>query len=42
MSQDHYQELLNRCAEIGPLPTIVVHPCEANALRGALEATQAG
>ena len=42
MSLDHYQALLNRCAEIGPLPTIVVHPCEANALRGALEATQAG
>ena len=42
MSQDHYRDLLQRCAGLAAVPTIVVHPCEAGALRGALEAAEAG
>ena len=41
MSQDHYRDLLQRCAGLAAVPTIVVHPCEAGALRGALEAAEA-
>ncbi|MFN9529681.1 MAG: phosphate acetyltransferase [Pseudomonadaceae bacterium] len=42
MSQDHYAGLLQRCAALAPLPTAVVHPCEAGALQGALEAARLG
>jgi phosphate acetyltransferase len=42
MSKDHYVELLQRCANLPPLPTAVVHPCEAGALQGALEAARQG
>lgn len=42
MTQDHYQGLLQRSAALGPVPTVVVHPCEATALQGALEAAGAG
>jgi phosphotransacetylase len=35
-----YDELLARCASIEPIPTAVVHPCEATALSGAIEAGQ--
>ena len=37
MSQDHFAGLLQHCAGLPPQPTAVVHPCEAGALRGALE-----
>ncbi len=42
MNQDHYHGLLLRCAGLAPVPTAVVHPCEAGALQGALEADEAG
>lgn len=42
MSQDHYATLLQRCVDLPPLTTAVVHPCEAGALQGALEAAQQG
>lgn len=35
-----YDQLLARCASLEPIPTAVVHPCEASALSGALEAGQ--
>jgi phosphate acetyltransferase len=35
-----YDQLLARCASLEPIPTAVVHPCEATALSGALEAGQ--
>ncbi len=42
MSQDHYANLLMRCSALPPIPTAVIHPCEAGALQGALEAAQLG
>jgi phosphate acetyltransferase len=33
-----YEQLLARCRALEPIPTAVVHPCEATALAGALEA----
>jgi phosphotransacetylase len=33
-----YDDLLAKCARLEPIPTAVVHPCEATALSGALEA----
>lgn len=42
MSRDHYQALLERCNGLQPVPTAVVHPCEAHALEGALEAARLG
>jgi phosphate acetyltransferase len=33
-----YEELLERCRSLEPVPTAVAHPCEASALAGALEA----
>ena len=33
-----YEELLQRCSELDPIPTAVVHPCEESALKGAIEA----
>jgi phosphate acetyltransferase len=35
-----YDQLLARCASLEPIPTAVVHPCEATALSGAIEAGQ--
>jgi len=35
-----YERLLERCLSLQPVPTAVVHPCEASALAGAVEAAQ--
>jgi phosphotransacetylase len=35
-----YERLLERCAKLDPIPTVVAHPCEETALRGAMEASQ--
>ncbi len=37
-----YEHLLNRCKDLEPVPTAVVHPCEVTALAGALEAAELG
>jgi phosphate acetyltransferase len=37
-----YEQLLARCRPLAPVPTAVVHPCEATALAGALEAEAEG
>jgi phosphate acetyltransferase len=37
-----YGELLVRCRSLSPVPTAVVHPCERNALAGAVEAAEHG
>jgi phosphate acetyltransferase len=37
-----YEELLERCRSLEPVPTAVAHPCEASALAGALEAGAKG
>ena len=37
-----YERLLERCRGLEPIPTAVVHPCEATALAGALEAAEQG
>jgi phosphotransacetylase len=33
-----YEQLLERCRSLPPVPTAVAHPCEASALAGAVEA----
>ena len=33
-----YEQLLQRCANLEPIPAAVAHPCEASALAGAIEA----
>jgi phosphate acetyltransferase len=35
-----YELLLERCAQLEPVPTAVAHPCEQTALAGAMEAAQ--
>jgi phosphate acetyltransferase len=37
-----YEALLERCRSLAPVPTAVAHPCEASALKGAIEAGEAG
>lgn len=37
-----YERLLARCESLAPVPTAVVHPCEATALLGAVEAARRG
>ncbi|HET7218859.1 MAG TPA: phosphate acetyltransferase [Vicinamibacterales bacterium] len=37
-----YEQLLQRCRDLAPVPTAVAHPCEASALAGALEAGALG
>lgn len=37
-----YERLLERCKSLAPVPTAVVHPCEATALEGAVEAAEKG
>ena len=37
-----YEQLLARCSPLAAVPTAVVHPCEATALAGALEAAALG
>ena len=36
--RNKYEQLLERCADLEPIPTAVAHPCEASALAGAIEA----
>ena len=38
---DKYQQLIARCAELEPIPTAVVHPCDRAALEGAIRAAEA-
>ncbi|EPM0509122.1 bifunctional enoyl-CoA hydratase/phosphate acetyltransferase [Pseudomonas monteilii] len=42
MNQDHFAGLLQRCDDLPARPTAVIHPCEAGALQGALEAARLG
>jgi len=37
-----YEQLLERCRAFDPVPTAVVHPCEASALTGAIDAGAKG
>ena len=37
-----YEQLLERCRHLEPIPTAVAHPCEATALAAALEAAAKG
>ena len=37
-----YEALLTRCANLEPVGTAVVHPCEITALEGAVEAAAKG
>ncbi len=37
-----YEQILERCAKLDPLPTAVAHPCEKSALAGAVEASEKG
>lgn len=37
-----YEELLERCKGLEPIPTAVAHPCEETALAGAIEAKEKG
>jgi phosphotransacetylase len=37
-----YEALLERCKSLEPIPTAVAHPCEATALKGAIDAAAAG
>jgi phosphotransacetylase len=37
-----YDQLLERCKKLEPIPTAVAHPCEITALEGPLEAAEKG
>jgi phosphotransacetylase len=37
-----YEQLLERCKSLAPIPTAVAYPCEESALRGAIEAGEKG
>ena len=37
-----YEQLLERCRSLEPVPTAVAHPCEETALAGAIEAGAKG
>jgi len=37
-----YEQLLERCRSLAPVPTAVAHPCEETALEGALDAAAKG
>ncbi len=37
-----YEELIRRCRALAPVQTAVAHPCDEPALRGTVEAAQAG
>lgn len=39
---EKYQRLIDHCRTLAPLPTAVVHPCDASSLAGAVEAAQMG
>ena len=37
---DKYQQFISRCAELGPIPTAVVHPCDRSSLEAAVRAAE--
>ena len=37
-----YEQLLQKCKRLEPVPTAVANPCEASALAGAVEAAEHG
>jgi len=37
-----YEQLLDKCARLEPIPTAVAHPCDVSALSGAVEAAELG
>jgi len=37
-----YEELLERCKSLEPIPTAVAHPCDETSLSGAVEAANKG
>jgi phosphotransacetylase len=37
-----YEQLLEKCKRMEPVPTAVAHPCGASALAGAVEAAEHG
>src|SRR5215510_4207096 len=37
-----YERLIARAKQVPPATTVVVHPCEETALRGAIQAAEAG
>ena len=37
-----YEQVLERCSRLDPVPTDVAHPCEESALAGAIEAAAKG
>ena len=39
---DRYKALIERCSKLAPVSVAVAHPCEETALRGAIEAAEAG
>jgi phosphotransacetylase/acyl dehydratase len=39
---DEFARLLKRCADVPPVKTAVVHPCDADSLAGPIEAAQRG
>ncbi len=39
---DRYKALIERCSSLAPVAVAVAHPCEETALRGAIEAAEAG
>jgi phosphate acetyltransferase len=41
-THEKYQRLIDYCRALPPLPTAVVHPCDASSLGGAVEAAQLG
>ena len=41
-THEKYQRLIDYCRTLAPLPTAVVHPCDASSLTGAVEAAQMG
>lgn len=37
-----YEQLLDRCKDLKPIPTAVAHPCDVSSLSGAMEAAKEG
>ena len=37
-----YEQMLSKCKNLKPVPTVVAHPCEESALSGAIEAANLG
>jgi phosphotransacetylase len=37
-----YEQMLEKCKSLDPIPTAVAHPCEKSALSGAIEAAELG